>query len=69
MVRRCVPLSSVILPWGGLICDIVVAAANITEMMMVCLFRHARAQGGGALGMRQGGVSVVAVGIVGEGSG
>ena len=35
-------------------CDIVVAVANVTGMMRLCLFRHARAQDGGALDRRRG---------------
>ena len=48
-------------------CDIVEAAANVARVMMGYFFRHARAQGGGALGGRRGGVFVVAVGLVVEG--
>ena len=58
-----------VLPWERWMCDIVVTAANVAGMMTLCLFRHARAQGGGALGGRRGEGFVFAVGLVVVGGG
>ena len=57
------------LPWGEWMYDIVVTAANDAGMMMLYLFRQARAQGGGALGGRRGEGFVFAVGLVVVGGG